>query len=218
RRRSRQHLCLRGALSRAAFAATAGCDARDKKGRADRSRQTAGHGDPRGAQSGDQRRRLVAAGSPPDQRRTRLFPALVPGLRPRRREVPDQRLWRHRLPLHPERPLDLLVPEVPKVKVLSFALARSLPSRKRWERRSKHRGAAVETVSRGDERQQKSRHKTDPAEQEREREEVPRSAGRSIMDDGHGGFPPKPSELRLETLRAYQAQPAIFWRHRMVPS
>ena len=35
RRRARQHLCLRGALSRASVAATAGGDAGDKKGRAD---------------------------------------------------------------------------------------------------------------------------------------------------------------------------------------
>ena len=48
-------------------------------------------------------------------RRTRLFPAFVPGLRPRRRKMPDRQMRRHRQALHPERPLDLLVPEVPEI-------------------------------------------------------------------------------------------------------
>ena len=52
--------------------------------------------DSRGAQSGHQGRRLVAARSSPDLRRTRLFPALVPGLRPRGREMRKPRLRRHR--------------------------------------------------------------------------------------------------------------------------
>ena len=42
--------------------------------------------DPRGTESGDQGRRLVDQRSSPDLGRTRLFPALVPGLRPRGRE------------------------------------------------------------------------------------------------------------------------------------
>jgi formamidopyrimidine-DNA glycosylase len=70
-----------------------------------------------GAQSGHQGRRLVAAGSSPDLGRTRLLPAFVSGLRPRGRTMPNQRLWRGRSPVHPERPLDLLVSEVPEVKV-----------------------------------------------------------------------------------------------------
>ena len=51
-----------------------------KKARADRSRQAAGECDPFGAQSGDQGRRLLDQRSSPDLGRTRLFPALVPGL------------------------------------------------------------------------------------------------------------------------------------------
>ena len=86
-----------------------------KKARADRSCQAAGHGDSRGAQSGHQGRRLVAARSSPDLRRTRLFPALVSGLRPRRRKMPDRRLQRNRAAVHPERTLDVLVPEMPEV-------------------------------------------------------------------------------------------------------
>ena len=67
------------------------------------------------AQSGDQGRRLVAARSSPDLRRTRLFPAFVSGLRPRGREMPDRRLRRNRASVHPERTLDVLVPEVPEI-------------------------------------------------------------------------------------------------------
>ena len=86
-----------------------------KKGETDRSRQAAGGGDSRGAQPGHQGRRLVAPGSPPDLGRTRLFPALVSGLRPRRREMPDRGLRRDRAAIHPERALDLLVPEMPEM-------------------------------------------------------------------------------------------------------
>ena len=89
----------------------------DKKGEPDRSRQAAGRGDSRGAQPGHQGRRLVAAGSPPDLGRTRLFPALVSGLRPRRREMPDRGMRRDRAAIHPERTIDLLVPEVPEMKL-----------------------------------------------------------------------------------------------------
>ena len=80
-------------------------------------------GNSRGAEPGDQGRRLVAARSSPDLRRTRLFPAFVSGLRPRRREMPDRRLQRHRQALYPERALDLLVPEVPEVRFASLRLA-----------------------------------------------------------------------------------------------
>ena len=66
-------------------------------------------------QSGDQGRRLVVARSSPDFRRTRLFPALVSGLRPRRRKMPDRGLRRDRPAVHPERTLDILVPEMPEV-------------------------------------------------------------------------------------------------------
>jgi hypothetical protein len=79
-RRPRQHLCLRGAVSRASVAAKTGRDAGDQKGRTDRSCQAPGHRDPRGAQPGDQRRRLVAPRPSPNFGRTRLFPAFIPGL------------------------------------------------------------------------------------------------------------------------------------------
>ncbi len=62
------------------------------RGRADRSCEASGLSDSCGAQSGHQGRRLVAARSSPDHRRTRLFPAFVSGLRPRRREMPDRRV------------------------------------------------------------------------------------------------------------------------------
>ena len=69
------------ALFRAqSVAAKAGRDARDQKGRAHRSCAAAGRRHPRGAQPGDQGRRLVAARPSPDLGRTRLFPAFVPGL------------------------------------------------------------------------------------------------------------------------------------------
>ena len=71
--------------------------------------------DSRGAQPGHQGRRLVAARSSPDFRRTRLFPAFVSGLRPRRREMPDRRLRRHRAAVYAERTLDLLVSEMPEI-------------------------------------------------------------------------------------------------------
>jgi len=71
--------------------------------------------------SGNQGRRLLAARSPPDFRRTRLFPALVSGLRSRRREMPDGRLRRHRPAIYPERAFDLLVPEVPEVSLPRLA-------------------------------------------------------------------------------------------------
>ncbi len=87
-----------------------------KKGEADRSRRAPGQCDSRGAQSGDQGRRLVVARPSPDLRRTRLFPALVSGLRPRRPEMPDRRLQRYRQAVYPERTFDVLVPEVPEVK------------------------------------------------------------------------------------------------------
>ena len=86
-----------------------------RKRRADRSRQAAGRRHTRRAQPGDQGRRLVAARSSPDLGRTRLFPAFVSGLRPRRRKMPDANCGGIVRALHPERPLDLLVPEVPEI-------------------------------------------------------------------------------------------------------
>ena len=44
----------------------------------------------RSAEPGDKVRRLVVARSSPDLGRTRLFPALFPGLRPRGRKMPDR--------------------------------------------------------------------------------------------------------------------------------
>ena len=61
-----------------------------KKARADRSCQAAGECDSRRAERRHQGRRLVAARPSPDLGRTRLFPALVPGLRPRRRDMQDR--------------------------------------------------------------------------------------------------------------------------------
>ena len=69
----------------------------------------------RRAQPGHRGRRLVAARSSPDLGRTRLFPAFISGLRPRRRDMPDRQMRRHRQAVHPERAFDLLVPEVPEV-------------------------------------------------------------------------------------------------------
>src|ERR1700719_2611325 len=112
----RQYLCLRGTVSRAFVAATAGRDAVYKEGRADRSRQAIGRRHSRGAQPGHQGWRLIAAGPPPDLGRTRLFPAFVSSLRSRRQEMPDRGLRRDRSAGHAERALYLLVSEVPEVR------------------------------------------------------------------------------------------------------
>ena len=55
------------------------------------------------------------------RRRARLFPALVPGLRPREAEVPDAEMRRHHQALHARRAFDLLVPEVPEVTARPLA-------------------------------------------------------------------------------------------------
>ncbi len=67
----------------------------DRKRRTDRARQCAGRLDPCGAERCDPRGRLVAARSSPDRRRPRLFPAFVPRLRPRGREMSDPALQGH---------------------------------------------------------------------------------------------------------------------------
>ena len=78
------------------------------------------------ARRGHQGRRLVAARPPPDRRRARLFPAPFPGLRPRRRALPDAGLPRHRQAHRAERPLDVLLPDVPAVS-RDFARIRTVP-------------------------------------------------------------------------------------------
>ena len=62
-----QHLCLRGAVSRASVAEASGLDPGRPQGRADRSCEAAGRRHPHGAEPGDQGRRLVAARSSPDR-------------------------------------------------------------------------------------------------------------------------------------------------------
>ena len=58
---------------------------------------------------GDRRRRLVAARLCAGQRRTRLFPAPLGGLRQGGRALPRLHLRRRGAPHHPSRPLDLLL-------------------------------------------------------------------------------------------------------------
>ena len=60
-----------------------------QEGRSHRSRQASGQCHSRSAEPGDKVRWLVVARSSPDLGRTRLFPALFPGLRPRGRKMPD---------------------------------------------------------------------------------------------------------------------------------
>jgi formamidopyrimidine-DNA glycosylase len=68
----------------------------------------------------------VTARSSPDLRRAGPFPAFLPGLRPRGQTVCDRRLRRHGAPLHAERQVDVLVPEMPEVNSRSrpFVTAR----------------------------------------------------------------------------------------------
>ena len=103
RRRARQHLCLRGALSRPVVAAAARRHDWPWPGR------TAGSGDPRRARGSNRSRRLVIARLCADQWRTRLFPASLGGLWPRGRALPRLHLQRGCAPHRAGRPLDFFL-------------------------------------------------------------------------------------------------------------
>ena len=70
---------------------------------------TAGGCDPGGAGRGDRGRRLIAARLCPGQRRTRLLPASLGGVRQGRTSRPRLQLRRRRPPLHASRPLDFFL-------------------------------------------------------------------------------------------------------------
>ena len=82
RRRSGQHLCVRGAVPSRDFAAAAGVH------RTGRAGEAAGAGDQADADRGDRGRRIVVARLCADQRGTRLFPARLEGLWARGRALP----------------------------------------------------------------------------------------------------------------------------------
>ena len=73
-------------------------------------------GDPRRARGGDRSGRLDAARPSPARRRTRLFPALLRRLRPRRRRLPAHARCRGTIARdRPERALDVLLSGVPEI-------------------------------------------------------------------------------------------------------
>ena len=102
-------------LPRASVAAKAGRDAFDQEARDHRSRQAAGGGDPHRAEPGDQGRRLVLR----DHRQTSgelgYFQHSFQVYDREGEKCQTPALRRHHPPLQPERPLDLLVPEVPEI-------------------------------------------------------------------------------------------------------
>jgi hypothetical protein len=144
-RRTGQHLCVRGPVSRPPRANSASPHPGGRARRPDPRRGRDRRGDPQCARGSDRGRRLDPPRSPASKWRTRIFPARLQGLRSRRAAVREGALSRDHRQDRAFRALDLLLSGLPEVA------ARLSPSRPL----GRHPTASGE---RADRRETQSRH------------------------------------------------------------